>query len=277
MKSFYIITNSTRDEDLEVTRKIEEFFRSRGLSFFTHIADVSTGTNYTDENKIPKDTDCVIVLGGDGTMIQAAHDTADLDLPLLGINLGRIGYLADVEKVKINESLTDLIEGRYKIEERMMISGEIITPGAPNHDKNRSLNDIVIHRGAEMRVVNYKVYINDSFLYDFWADGMIVATPTGSTAYSMSAGGPIVEPMSEMIIITPICPHTINSRSTVFSAKDRIRISAEGYEVYANFDGHISVPMSENDEILIMRSSKTTKLVRLKDDSFLTVLHDKFQ
>ncbi|MBO4375589.1 MAG: NAD(+)/NADH kinase [Lachnospiraceae bacterium] len=277
MKSFYIITNSTRDEDLAFTRQIEEFFRSKGLSFYTHIADVSTGKNYTDENKIPKDTDCVIVLGGDGTMIQAAHDTADLDLPLLGINLGRIGYLADVEKVNINESLTDLIEGRYKIEERMMISGEIITPGAPNHDKNRSLNDIIIHRGGEMRVVNYQVYINDKFLYDFWADGMIVSTPTGSTAYSMSAGGPIVEPMSEMIIITPICPHTVNSRSIVFSSKEKIRIGAGKHEVYACFDGHISVPMTEKDEILIMRSSKTTKLVRLKDDSFLTVLHDKFQ
>ncbi len=277
MKSFYIITNSTRDEDLKVTGQIEDFLRSRGLNFFTHIADVNHGYNYTDENNIPEDTDCVIVLGGDGTMIQAAHDTADLDLPLLGINLGRIGYLADVEKVNINESLTELINGRYKIEERMMISGEIITPGRENHDKNRSLNDIVIHRGGDMRVVNYMVYINDKFLYNFWADGMIVSTPTGSTAYSMSAGGPIVEPMSEMIIITPICPHTLNSRSIVLSSKDRIRIGVEKYDVYANFDGHISVPMSENDEILIMRSSKTTKLVRLKDDSFLTVLHDKFE
>ncbi len=276
MKSFYIITNSTRDEDLKVTRQIEDFFKEKGLDFYTHIADVNNGNSYTDENKIPKDTDCVIVLGGDGTMIQAAHDTADLDLPLLGINLGRIGYLADVEKVNIRQSLTDLINGRYKIEERMMISGEIITPGRENHDKNRSLNDIVIHRGGDMRVVNYRVYINDKFLYDFRADGMIVSTPTGSTAYSMSAGGPIVEPMSEMIIITPICPHTVNSRSTVFSSKDRIRIGADRYDVYASFDGHISVPMTHEDEILIMRSSRTTKLVRLKDDSFLTVLHEKF-
>ena len=276
MKSFYIITNSTRDKDLEVTSRVESFFKEAGVRYFTHVADVNRADTYTDENDIPKDTDCVIVLGGDGTMIQAAHDTADLDLPLLGINLGRIGYLADVEVGDIIPSLTALINDRYIIEERMMISGEIITKGCENHDKNRALNDIVIHRGGEMRVVNYKVYINDKFLYDFRADGMIVSTPTGSTAYSMSAGGPIVEPMAEMIIITPICPHTVNSRSIVFSSKDRIRISAEKYNVYANFDGRVSLPLTPKEEILIMRSSKTTKLVRLKDDSFLTVLHDKF-
>jgi NAD+ kinase len=276
MKSFYIITNSTRDTDLKVTSRIEDFFRKRGLSFVTHIADVNHGNSYTDEDTIPEDTDCVIVLGGDGTMIQAAHDTADRGLPLLGINLGRIGYLADVEVDDIETSLSALVDDRYKIEERMMISGEIHTPGKAPHDKNRSLNDIVIHRGENMRVVNYKVYINDKFLYDFRADGMIVSTPTGSTAYSMSAGGPIVEPMAKMMIITPICPHTTNSRSIVLSSDDHIRICSDSYDVFANFDGHISVPLFVGEEILIIRSSKTTKIVRLKDDSFLTVLHDKF-
>ncbi len=276
MKSFYIITNSTRDKDLIVTSKIEAFFRERGLSFTTHIADVNHGKNYTDEDMIPEDTECVIVLGGDGTMIQAAHDTADLDLPLLGINLGRIGYLADVEVDDITQSLTALANDEYKIEERMMISGEIITGNRDAHDKNRSLNDIVIHRGGDMRVVNYKVYINDKFLYDFRADGMIVSTPTGSTAYSMSAGGPIVEPMAKMMIITPICPHTTNSRSIVISSDDTVRICSDTCDVFASFDGHISVPLYLGEEIKIVRSSKTTKIVRLKNDSFLTVLHDKF-
>ena len=276
MKSFYIITNSTRDRDLKITGRIEDFFKKRGLAFLTHIADVNNGNSYTDEDSIPEDTDCVIVLGGDGTMIQAAHDTADRDLPLLGINLGRIGYLADVEVEEIEESLTCLVNDEYKIEERMMISGEILAKDGTPHDKNRSLNDIVIHRGADMRVVNYKVYINDKFLYDFRADGMIVSTPTGSTAYSMSAGGPIVEPMAKMMIITPICPHTTNSRSIVLSSDERIRICADTCDVYASFDGHISLPLYVGEEIRIVRSSKTTKILRLKDDSFLTVLHDKF-
>ncbi len=282
MESFYIITNATRDQDLAVTREVEAFLRENGKRFATHIAYHPSDDRYTDADDIPEDTDCVIVLGGDGTFLQAAHDTLTKDLPILGVNLGNLGYLTDVESDALKPALTAVFEGRYKIEERMMIGGRILeegrTPeqsGVPENP-NRALNDIVIRWSGDMRIVDYKVSVNDRFLSDFRADGMIVSTPTGSTAYSMSAGGPIVEPQSNMIILTPICPHTLGMRSIVLSAEDTVRVSARPGRVYVSFDGRVNMPMEEGEEVLIGRSSKVTRIVRVNDDSFLTVLHSKF-
>ncbi len=264
MKNFYLIVNPTRDIGLEAAKEIEGYLKERGCAYSTHIAASSDGDDrYTDSSLIPQGTECILVLGGDGTLIQAANDVAELDIPVLGINTGRLGYLTDVEKDDIIPSLDALISDKYTVDERMMITGDIVS-----NDRiiasGSSLNDIVVHRQGDMRVVEFDVYVNKKFLKSYRADGIIVCTPTGSTAYSLSAGGPIVEPGSKLFIITPICPHTLNSRSVVLSAA-------------VAFDGRENVALPEDGGVRITKSEKVTKIVRLHDDSFLNVLHNKFK
>ena len=173
-------------------------------------------------------------------------------------------------------SIDALIADKYLVDERMMITGNIIS-GGRTLSSGGSLNDIVVHRQGDMRVVEYNVYVNKKFLKSYRADGIIVSTPTGSTAYSLSAGGPIVEPGSKLFIITPICPHTLNSRSVVLSAEDEIYISTGKKDIAVAFDGRKSVCLPEDGGVKITRSDKVTKIVRLHDDSFLNVLHNKFK
>ena len=213
MKNFFLIVNPTRDEGLKTARETEEYLKKRGLSYSTHVTAESDGYDrYTDSSSIPDDTDCILVLGGDGTLIQAASDVADTGIPMLGINTGRLGYLTDVDRNEIIPAIDALAEDKYLVDERMMINGNVISDGK-TVCTDSALNDIVVHRQGDMRVVEYDVYVNKKFLKSYRADGIIVSTPTGSTAYSLSAGGPIVEPSSKLFIITPICPHTLNSRS----------------------------------------------------------------
>ncbi len=272
-----MIVNPTRDKGLEAAHEIEAYLREQGCTYSTHVTAESDGYDrYTDSSSIPASTDCILVLGGDGTLIQAASDVAELDIPILGINTGRLGYLTDVDRNEAVPSLSALISDRYLVDERMMITGDIISNDRILYTDS-SLNDIVVHRQGNMRVVEYNVYVNKKFLKSYRADGIIVCTPTGSTAYSLSAGGPIVEPGSKLFIITPICPHTLNSRSVVLSADDEIYISAGEKDNSVAFDGRETAGLPEDGGVRITKSDKVTKIVRLHDDSFLNVLHNKFK
>ena len=277
MRNFYLIVNPTRDTGLEAAHKTETYLKKRNCRYCINVtAESDEYDRYTDSSSIPDDTDCIQVLGGDGTLIQAARDVAGLDIPILGINTGRLGYLTDVEKDEIIPALEAMIDDRYLVDERMMITGDILS-GGRILCTDSSLNDIVVHRQGDMRVVEYNVHVNKKFLKRYRADGIIVSTPTGSTAYSLSAGGPIVEPGSKLFIITPICPHTLNSRSVVLSAEDEIYISTGTRDIAVAFDGREISALPEDGGVRITRSEKVTKIVRLHDDSFLNVLHNKFK
>ncbi|MBQ8955983.1 MAG: NAD(+)/NADH kinase [Lachnospiraceae bacterium] len=277
MRNFYLIVNPTRDIGLEAAHRIETYLKGRECSYSINVtAESNEYDRYTDSSSVPKDTECILVLGGDGTLIQAASDVADLGIPILGINTGRLGYLTDVEKEDIVPALEALINDKYLVDERMMITGDIVS-GDRVLCTDSSLNDIVVHRQGSMRVVEYEVYVNKKFLKSYRADGIIVSTPTGSTAYSLSAGGPIVEPGSKLFIITPICPHTLNSRSVVLSAEDEIYISTGKKDTAVAFDGREVSELPMDGGVRITRSEKVTKIVRLHDDSFLNVLHNKFK
>ena len=277
MRNFYLIANPTRDIGLEAAHRIEEYLKKRDCRYSINVtAESNEYDRYTDSSSVPEDTDCILVLGGDGTLIQAASDVADLGIPILGINTGRLGYLTDVEKDEIIPALDAVIEDKYLVDERMMITGDIIS-GSDVLCTESSLNDIVVHRQGDMRIVEYNVYVNKKFLKRYRADGIIVCTPTGSTAYSLSAGGPIVEPGSKLFIITPICPHTLNSRSVVLSAEDEIFISTGMKDIAVAFDGREISALPEDGGVRITRSERVTRIVRLHDDSFLNVLHNKFK
>ncbi len=277
MKNFYLIVNPTRNEGSEAAKEIEIFLKSKGCSVCTHVTlESDNDDRYTDANEIPKDTECILVLGGDGTIIQAASDLKDVSIPVFGINTGRLGYLTDVEKEGAIPALESLIRDDYSVDERMMITGRVES-GEKVLFTESALNDIVVHRKGDMRIVEYDVYVNKKFLKTYRADGIIVCTPTGSTAYSLSAGGPIVEPGSKLFIITPICPHTLNSRSVVLSAEDEIYIETKVSGIAVSFDGRRTQDVPGHGGVRIVKSDRVTQIARVGDDSFLNVLHNKFK
>lgn len=282
MEHIYIITNEHKDPGLSVTVQIKEFVEKKGKQCTVSVKRMGNEecNGYTDCNGIPKDADCVLVLGGDGTMLQAARDTIDRNLPLLGINLGTLGYLAEVEKTNLTAALNQVICDEFTIEERMMLTGRIMKDGKCLYDEY-ALNDIALTRKGPLQIIHFDITVNGQFLREYGADGILVATPTGSTGYNLSAGGPIVEPGARIILVTPICPHTLHSRSIVLSSEDEIGISVgkdrEGrmQSVEVAFDGEHNVELSTGDRIVIKRSDKVTRIIRLNKVSFLEILHKK--
>ena len=220
------------------------------------------------------------MLGGDGTLIQAARDTVNRRIPLLGINLGTLGYLAEIEKAGVGDALDSLMAEQYTIEPRMMLEGRVYRNGGETV-QDIALNDIVVNRAGDLRMIDYEISVNGESLNRYGADGMIVSTPTGSTGYSLSAGGPIVSPMASMIVVTPICPHTLAARSIVLSGEDRVTIRlgpgrrAQSEEAFASFDGGGSVSMATGDYVEIEKSEKTVNILKISRISFLEVLRNK--
>lgn len=289
MNHFYIITNSEKDENLKTTRKIYDYLTAHGRTCtvreyqkLSREEEPGMPVGYTDADWIPQETQCILVLGGDGTLIQAARDTVNRRIPLLGINLGNLGYLAEIEKAGVLDAMDSLMADDYTLEPRMMLEG-VVCRGGESAVRNLALNDIVVNRAGALRVIDYEIYVNGEFLNRYSADGIIVSTPTGSTGYSLSAGGPIVSPMASMIVVTPICPHTLTARSIVLSGEDRITIRlgsgrrTDKEEAFATFDGEVSVPIATGDYVEIQKSEKTAELLKISKISFLEVLRNKMR
>lgn len=223
------------------------------------------------------------MLGGDGTLLQAARDVVSRQIPLLGINLGTLGYLAEIDKDSIEPALNHLIADAYTIERRMMLSGKVYHRGKMVAE-DVALNDIVIGREGPLRVIRFNNYVNGEFLNSYTADGIIISTATGSTGYSLSAGGPIVSPETNIMIMTPVAPHTLNTRSIIFPAEDEITVevtegaqkNGEGKAV-ASFDGDTNISMNVGDRIVIKRSVSDTKIIKISNISFLEVLRTKMK
>ena len=193
MKMFLIITNISKDPDLEMTNQIISYIESKGATASVIVRRIGETKAENDKNEIPKNTECILVLGGDGTLLQAARDTAGMNIPILGINLGTLGFLAEVEKNHVENAIDRILNGEFQTEQRMMLCGSVVHDGIEQRI-SPALNDITITRCGSLQIIRFSIYVNQQFLCKFSADGMIVATPTGSTGYNMSAGGPIVEP-----------------------------------------------------------------------------------
>lgn len=282
MDKFYIITNSDKDKGLQLTEQIAAYLRSHRRECQVRQADrKSRGPyHYTDPGKIPEGTQCIIVLGGDGTLLQAARDVVHREIPLIGINLGNLGFLAEVDRQSVYPALDKLMAGDYEVEERMMLTGTVYHEGEIV-GKDIALNDIVIGREGPLRVVKFHNYVNNEYLNSYNADGIIISTPTGSTGYSLSSGGPIVSPNAAMTIMTPIAPHTLNTRSIIFPAEDVITVEiGEGRRRdkengLASFDGDTVIPMVTGDKIEIRKSAVSTRILKLNHLNFVEVLRQK--
>ena len=278
MKHFYINVNEGKEEAVEFRNTIVAYLESRGATCATSKGEFHKGYRFTNLADVPKETECVITLGGDGTLIRAARDLAGSGLPIIGINFGGLGYLTQIGIEGDPKELLDaLLDDRYVIEERMMLKGSVVRDGNVIAE-DIALNDIVLAREGEFRVLKFELYVDGQFLTKYGADGMVVATPTGSTAYNLSAGGPIAQPDGELLILTPVCPHAMTSRTMVLGPdrKVRIRIPETRYgSRIVSFDGDTQVSLEPGDYYEIEKSEMVTKVIKLDHRSFLDILKKK--
>jgi len=273
MEKFCIMVNKDRDEKLELTQKVQEYLRAQGKQFTVRMESL---TDVTEFEPVPPDTDCVLVLGGDGTMIRAANRLKASEIPMLGINSGTLGYLTGVERNETENGILALCAGKYRIENRMMLDVE-----KDGCYSDTVLNEVAITRSGVSRVINVAVYVNDSLLDVISGDGLLISTPTGSTGYNMSAGGAIVKPEAELMMITPLCPHSLSSRPVIVTAEDEIRIEViqdrrtQDVEVTATYDGREAVQVKAGESLTIRKSNYVTRLMKLDERSFFEVLRSK--
>lgn len=287
MKHFLIYTNKHKDRELRTTEYIRGYLETKGQRVTVKIKSADwkdKAMEATEETEgaegIPADVDCMLVLGGDGTVLQAARETKALHIPIIGVNLGTLGYMTQIEPSGMEEALDRLIAGDYQQERRMMLKGRAFLQTGEQQD-GWALNDIVIARRGSLQIIRFNIYVNGQFLNNYSADGVIVTTPTGSTGYNLSAGGPIIEPKAELIMLTPICPHTLNQRSIVLSPEDVIEIEipvgkeGQAQTVEASFDGTHTIALSTGDRVRIAKSQEGAEFIQLNRVSFLEVLHKK--
>lgn len=275
MDIFYIITNYTKDDDNEITMRIKECIESHGKVCI--LCEKDDYENIKTET-IPDHIDCALVVGGDGTFIQASRHLFGREVPMLGINMGTLGYLTEVEVQNVEAAIEQLVDGNYTIENRMMLYGSV-----PGKTKDVALNDIVLTRSGSLRIVHFNLYVNGEFLNSYKADGVIVSTPTGSTAYNLSAGGPIVEPTASLLVVTPICSHALNSSSIVLAGSDEIVIEIGARrenqieEAFIAFDGADSIQLRTGDRVRIRKAWEKAQIVKLSKISFLETLREKMK
>ena len=275
MNRFLIVTNDGKDTDYKVTNKIKQLLEEAGKICFLCEKDAN---KKIIKEAIPENIDCAIVIGGDGSLIEVARVLPEHDIPILGINMGTLGYLTEVEVSHIDEAIAQIIAENYTTENRMMLEGIF-----EDDSSDISLNDIIVSRKGALRVIHFDLFVDGELLNSYEADGVIISTPTGSTAYNLSAGGPIVQPTAAMIVITPICSHALNTSSIVLSADAEIVIHVgEGRngtteEVLVAFDGADTVTLFTGDTVTIRKSSAATKIMKLSKVSFLEILRRKMK
>lgn len=277
MKQFFIIVNKQKDKELKITGQIANYLQQQGA--VCHIFD-DYDKKDTKEITVPQDTECFLVIGGDGTILNAASLLLGYGIPFLGINLGTLGFLADISLKDIEATLDSLMRDEYQLEERMMIGCQIIRDGECIREYI-ALNDFVIRSTTVTGILRLSIKINDVEIQSYQADGVIVATPTGSTGYNLSAGGPIINPSCKSYVVTPICPHTLTGRSVVLAKNDTITIELE-FARESNpgnglllYDGKAGVSLQMGDKVKICRSDEVTPFIKMKEISFVKILKEK--
>ena len=272
-----VIPNLDKHGSAEVVEKLGKILRNEKIEAFVPDNICATGFNHLPEDDLYKKADLIITIGGDGTIIRYAKRAALDNKPVLGINAGRMGYLANIEQNELG-LISKLKTQEYFIEKRMMLSVSVVENGKVLCNYN-ALNDAVITSGFISRIVDIQTFVgNDSISYR--ADGLIVSTPTGSTAYSMSAGGPIIDPLTENFCLTPICSHSLSAKPILLGADNTVRLRAfskKRTDIYLTVDGRKVSALKPYTEVIIKRSDKYAQLIRLNDRSFYKTLSYKFK
>jgi NAD+ kinase len=266
--------------------EISEWLESRGVDavFETSTAALmppSAARRVADKQALVAQVGMVLVLGGDGTLLGMADciGEAELDIPILGVNFGSLGFLTEVTLPELYPSLEAALTGGAPVEARLMLRSTAIREGSPFRS-HIALNDVVITKAARARMIDLSVWVGDEFVTRVKADGLIVSTPTGSTAYSLAAGGPIVQPSVDAIILTPIAPHTLTNRPLVIPASSTVRVQPlmdDRDEVFVTFDGQAGFQLQADDEIRVCRADGHLRLIRPSTRSYFEVLRQKLK
>lgn len=280
MKHFLIATNCIKDEKLSLTGELENYILKNGGTAKRIVGDNGGDISYEVEDK--ETFDGIIALGGDGTILKVSRDLRHLNIPIVGVNLGTLGFLTEIEPEQLFPVVDRLMRDDYELEKRMNICGTIYKSGQEEPIlTDVALNDIVVSRAGFSRVIGMKFYVNGRVMELYEADGLIVSTPTGSTGYNLSAGGPIVSPRADLMIVTPVSPHSLTSKSIVLSGEEEIVIEilkmrkAQKEEAIVSFDGQSGTQLSPGDRIVIQRAKSVTYMAKLFDVSFYEVLREK--
>lgn len=257
---------------------------SRGLSVVieaatAELADTPPSLRSFPINEIGREIDLAIVVGGDGTMLNVARNLAANHVPLIGVNLGRLGFLTDIPRAAAAEELGKILDGRYEIEERLLLTATVERDGSELFTSN-AVNDVVLSKGPLARIMEYETYIDDTFVYSARADGVIVATPTGSTAYALSAGGPILHPQLPAMVMVPICPHTLSDRPVAVpnDATIQIRVTDTSRQsAHVTFDGQINYTVEKGDRVRVSQARHPVVLLHPENRSHYDVLRAKLR
>jgi len=231
-----------------------------------------------EADKLASSVDLILVLGGDGTMIATARLMGDTEVPVLGINYGGLGYLAEFRIEELYTALESILAGNYRLDKRVMLEIELLR-GKEHVTRNRVLNDVVINKSALARIIEIEAYLNRQFVNSFRADGLIVSTPTGSTAYNLSAGGPVIFPSMNGVVITPICPFTLSNRPIVVPDDSFVELclKTQQEDVSLTLDGQVGFPLRVDDRVVIRKSQTTFNLVQPTNRNYFDVLRDKLR
>ena len=279
MKSIGIICKTGVSESVDILKKLLPWLTQKGFDTVVD-SDIASilNINGCQRTQIPKRSDMIIVLGGDGTMLSVCRLVGERETPILGVNIGGLGFLTEVQREEIYDVLETVLEGACPVEERIMIEAHVVR-------KNKSvaeyvaMNDIVVNKGALARIIDLETYIDHDYVTTFKADGLIIATPTGSTAYALSAGGPILYPTLKSIILAPICPHMLTNRPIVLPDNVVIemvlRSSAE--DVFLTIDGQVGFSLNLNDVIEVKKSPFKTKLLTPRGKNYFHILRAKLK
>lgn len=269
-----LVVNKQKDPGYRLANRVSAVIGNRASLFLdgSHREAFVQGAKKISENDYSL-IDVILVIGGDGTLLSVAKTAVQLNVPVVGINSGRLGFLSEIEKDEIEDGINKLLEGDYVIEERMLLRTSL------DDRETIALNDVVVTRAnATLKILDLDVYIDDEYVDDFKADGIIVSTPTGSTAYSLSAGGPIVDPSLDSMIITPICPHKMYSRTIIVPPEKNVRVKCKtsiDNDAVVAADSEILGKLLCNESVTIGVAQQKFKLIRFKGYKFFGVLHNK--
>lgn len=279
MKKIGIICKAGRPEPPEILKELLPRLRKKGFEIFL---DIETALILKMEgyprSQIPSLVDMVVVLGGDGTMLNVARLVCERGIPILGVNLGGLGFITEVQMSELYEEMDKVFSGECLCEERMMLTALIHRHGEKIAEYT-VLNDVVINKGALARIIDLETFINKAYVTTFKADGLIVSTPTGSTAYSLSAGGPVLYPTLDSIVLTPICPHNLTNRPIVLPDDVLIEVILKSMseDVFLTLDGQVGFSLRKDDVVVVKRSPFKTKLLIPVERDYFQVLRTKLK
>ena len=270
----FVKENSSKSVDENALDSMLSFFTDQNIKLY-----IDDSSNYKNDNgeylshkEFSENIDLLVVFGGDGTLLNSARQYLEYEIPILGINMGNVGFLTDIKVENFHTSMQEILDGNYKIEERNLVSAKF------NDNHLYGLNEVVVHSGAYAQLMRYRLNVNDKVVYEQRSDGLIIATPTGSTAYSLSAGGPIIHPSLDVWTIIPMLPQSISSRPFVISSNEKVEMElfegpSENAKICVDGQKDIDVPYGLN--ISISKTKKTLKLVHPKDNDFFEACREK--